>query len=559
MPKITPINQSFSAGEVSPLLGARSDTKGYQAGLSEMTNLYPDSRGPAVSRPGTAYVTQFTANDGRIWAFSVSDAQFYIALFGHLELFIQLVGDPPVAFVTPYSDLDIHDLYFVQEPSGRSIYVLHEKYPPYKLTFDYNTELFTFEEVVFTDPPVEWVTGNYPSAGDFFEGRLWLGGTITEPQTFWGSRSGLPEDFTLGTEADDAVEFTMAKYGRIRWIVGFKNLLIGTQNGEHIVASEGGFIQPSDILVNQQSAYGSAHVQPQQVGDQVFYISADSRKLRAIQYEWQADNWLSKDLTFNSEHITESGIKQISWQQNPDNLLHCVLNNGQVAVLTYERSNNIYGWSRVKIGGEGRVFDLTYASVYGTDLMMHLIQYRDGKINFEWQTVEGTVRYMDSWIFGKLEVDGVTVTGLQHLEGKTVQVLADDAVIPDQVVVGGKITLPTVHDLSTEIVVGLQCIRRMVTMPLDKGSPSGSAETWMKRWNKIYVSVLDSIKPLINGERAPVRHPITPMDTPEPPYSEEILKINLGHSRQAVITVEQDLPYNLIVLSTFGEINQSIT
>ena len=341
------------------------------------------------------------------------------------------------------------------------------------------------------------------------------------------------------------------------WMVGFKNLVIGTVNGEHIVTSEGGFIKPDDIQVEQQSSYGSSGVQPVQVGDQIFYVSSDRTKLRAIQYEWQKDNWLSRDLTFNSNHITNPGIRHITWQQNPGNFFHCILDDGTVATLVYERSHNVYGWFKFDWAGE--VLDAATGPILGIDFLTLAGRTRPGVINLEAQSRSAHRHYMDSWIDRPPEADGVTVTGLEHLEGMTVQVTTDNATHPDRVVVGGQITLqPHVQNYST-ITVGLAYEKKMITLPFDQGAPAGSGAPWLKRWNKIYVRVLNSSHPLINGSRSPVRHAATPMDEVEPTTNEDILVINLGFDRGAIITIEQDLPRSLTVLGVFGELGQSVT
>lgn len=696
MPKITPLQTSFTAGEISPLMYQRSDTEGYRQGLAEMCNLIADSRGPAMGRSGSHYITTAPGNDVRVVTIPVNDNFFYTAGFLHQSLVIGSIsghnpsisyvnnphfnlgstswssGDdgnpgssvvftygivtltcgatpgryayvsqqitvpatgnyelqwsyqapaadnlrlkigttinsgniydviepsrdgavtvnltsttvwvtaivetsadgttadvhylgvtdlsaPPVSFTTPYQEEDLALLQWIQNPSGNAVYIVHEKYPPYKLTYDKATDAFTWLIVTFTSKPAQWTGTNYPSCGDFFEGRLWLGGTRLQPQTFWASKSGVPENFTLGTLADDAMVFTMAKYGKLRWMVGFKNLLIGTDNGEHIVTSEGGVITPSDIQVSQQSSYGSAPVQPVLVGDQVFYVSADGRKLRAIQYEWQADNWLSRDLTFNSEHITKPGIRHVAWHQNPNNLFHCVLGDGTLATLTYERSNNIWGWTRLELGGGGKIKDIASGSAQGSDYVNLGVQYDEGFLNFETQTPIGNTYSLDSWVSRSPTVPGgLTVSGLDHLEGKTVGVLVDGAVHPDATVSSGQITL---QYTGTLIVVGLKYVVKLTTLPTDFGSVAGSGAAWNKRWNKIYVRLLTSAKPLVNGVRAPERHPSTPMDTPEPAATEDFQVTNLGYSRFEQITVEQDLPLPISIIGLYGELGQEI-
>jgi len=695
--KITPAQQSFSAGEISPLMYNRTDTEGYQQGVVRMENMFADSRGPAFSRGGSRYIGEYPANDGRVVAIPVSDNFFYSGIFLDQKLIIgSMVGHNPgtsytsnsnfnlggdswtvatdgnasstvtfpagtcrmsvsdnnnrwvyitqqitlpatgnyklsweftgnadltfkigtsadngsihesihtpndsslifnatatdvwvtarmdsdnvtlmdtkmgyfgvspevdelLDFDTPYLEEHLETLQGIQSPSGGATYIVHELYPPYKLIYDATSDSFTWEIVTFTEPPTEWIEGSYPSCGDFFEGRLWLGGTKNEPQTFWASKSGVEEDFTQGVLADDGLQFTMAKFGRIEWMVGFKNLVIGTQNGEHIVTSVGGFIQPDDIQVEQQSSYGSANVQPVQVGDQIFYVSADRRKLRAIQYEWQKDNWLSKDLTFNSEHITKAGIKHITWQQNPNNLFHCILHDGTLASLTYERGHDVYGWARVITDGE--IIDATTGAINGTDYANWLVKRGTVNIMFETQPTQppnSNRAHMDTWVSVHTVDDGNVVTGLDYLEGKEVQITINGAIHPNRTVVNGEVTLQNSYPSVDDVDVGLQFTPLLQTLPMNKPMASGGSEPYMKRWNKIYLRLLDSTMPLVNGERAPERQPQSPMNEPQPNVNEEILKINLGYDRNQTITIAQDLPHKLIVLGVFGELAQS--
>jgi hypothetical protein len=686
VPKVTPIQESFAAGEISPKLLGRRTIDGYKSGVAEMSNMIPDSRGPGEGRNGFRFSQSVVGDDVRLAILTVGSTSGILLIFTDLlltatgllgsepsqnfvtngdflaagvgwnditvggganvvfsigsarlnsgnagrayiaqqitilnvgintvivetdgvtpyrikvgdsqdsdeylnlltsqarvevEVDIQnlnphititrnsidggtnviVVGQVIVAqdvseltFVTPYPEGALRDLSFVEAPDGRIIYILHPDYPPQQIEGDGSGNI-TFGPVIFTSPPADWTGDSWPGAGATYEGRLWLGGTPTSPQTFWGSKSGALTDFTLGQNADDALEFTISRFGAIVWMMGTKNLLIGTVNGEHVVSSEAGVITPTDVQIDQQSAYGSKHVQPVQVGDQVFYVSLDGTKVRALQYEWSADNWLSKDLTFFSEHITASGIREMSWAPNPKNLLLCTLEDGAMAWLSYERGENVWGWSHAHTVGE--VKDTTVGTVNGTSFAVAGIQRVEGEIYIETLVPFSNV-FMDSWIDQENETPFTVVTGLDHLEGELVQVVADGAVSPAQVVTGGQITLPTEAIIAQ---VGLQYIPKLVSLPLESGSPTGSSLAYLKRYNRLIVGLLDSALPLINGVRAPDRSPSTPMNTVEPNRTGQVSAYQLGWSEGAIVTIEQDLPLPITVLYIGGELPQDV-
>ena len=336
-------------------------------------------------------------------------------------------------------------------------------------------------------------------------------------------------------------------------MIGTKNLLIGTVNGEHVVSSEAGVITPTDISINQQSAYGSKHVQPVQVGDQVMYVSLDGTKVRALQYEWSADNWLSKDLTFFSEHITKSIIREMSWAPNPSNLLACTLLDGTMAWLSYERGENVWGWHRHDTQGDFK--DSVSGSFLGFSFLVVGVQRVDGQIYLE-TIIPNNQSHMDSWHEQENQLTPFfTVTELDHLEGFTVQVLADGAVHPERVVSGGEITL---ESLTNHAIVGLKFIPKLTSLPLESGSPTGSSLAYLKRYNRLIIGLLDSALPLINGVRAPDRSPSTPMDTIEPNRTGQVDAYQLGWSEGVIVTIEQDLPLALTVLYIGGELPQDV-
>lgn len=99
--QLTPIQESFSAGEISPLMYQRSSTEGYQQGLALLENMFADSRGPTLSRGGMRYDTTVAGNDGRIMAMPVNDLFFYTAIFTENTLTIEsLAGHTPDTLYT---------------------------------------------------------------------------------------------------------------------------------------------------------------------------------------------------------------------------------------------------------------------------------------------------------------------------------------------------------------------------------------------------------------------------------------------------------------------------
>src|SRR5262249_10622388 len=79
--------------------------------------------------------------------------------------------------------------------------------------------------------------------------------------------------------------------------------------------------------------------------------------------------------------------------------------------------------------------------------------------------------------------------GLDYLNGQTVQILADGAVQPPQVVVNGTITL---QNAATKVVAGLGYQKQVKTMPLDLGNERDTIQGKRKKVNAVTLRVSDT-------------------------------------------------------------------
>lgn len=550
--RLFPIFTNFAAGELSRRMWSRTELEAFRAGVAEMTNFISTPHGPAMRRQGFEFNSVVPGTTGRLFDFIVKHDEAYIVTIsnnGTLYIYNASNGVIDSSFPHTYTVTDISEMQVSQPPNANSMYFFTRGHAPFKLTYTVGVGFTAFAAVVFTSTPVEWVAGSYPGSVTFFQGRMWVGGTTNNPQSFWGSKSASYEDFTTGSLADDALSFSMSERGAIRWMTGIKNLVIGADNGEHIVTSEGGIIKPGDITVEQQSAFGSKRVQNLKIGNQAMYVSPDGRKLRDIGYKFSEDGWLSRDITFVSEHITNGHqIEEISYAQNPDNLLLLPSSSGRLNMGTYERSNDIIGFH--KHITDGSFESITTVELNGTSFIWALI-LRDNGMNLE---LYGGDTYMDSWEQDTISGSG-TIT-FSHLANKTVQIIDVEtgAVHPDVTLDGaGSGNVSTSINI---IRVGLQYVSTLKTLPLDVGHPSGSGMSNWKHWNDVMLRLIESAIPKVNGVRPPLRHASTPMGTAEPLFTGDIEISIEDWSQSAEILIEQDLPLPCMVSGIFGNLVQ---
>lgn len=463
-------------------------------------------------------------------------------------------NDVPIEFDHLYTFTDIRNLQAEMTPSGDVMYFCSGTKPVKKLEYVSATNVWSFEDVVFASQPASWVENSHPAAVTFFQGRSWWGGVRDKAETFWGSKSAAYEDLTLGVLDSDAMEHALARKGKIRWMMGLRNLLIGTTSTEFIVTADGKVITPSDINAEVQSSNGGANVQPIAVGNAVMYVSSDGRKLYMSSFKWTEDSWFGQDITFTAEHLTDGNkILDLAYAKNPENVIWMASEDGKLLACTYEPSTGQMGWHRHDT--EGFILDTSIVEIAGRSIVtLVVIRSINGVDTLVIENMSSTV-VLDSAVSIFNETPSVNIVGVASLAGNVVTPIVDGAVHPDIILdASGNGTL---NYAGTDIDIGHPFRQMMLTMPTDVGSEAGSGMKQSKRWNKIVLRLLSSSLPLVNGDRPADRTPQTPMNTREEYVTKDVEISNLGYDSRAQILIEQDKPLKLTVVGRFGDMGQS--
>lgn len=425
--------------------------------------------------------------------------------------------------------------------------------------------LTTLTPVTFTLPPLNWGGTNWPACGAYYQGRLWMGGARLDPEQFVGSQSGDPENLAVGTAlAAEAIAESMEEYGTIKWIYGKNNLIIATGTGEYILASDQKILIPGNISIDQQSAYGSNSIRAIPIGDQIIFVSTDSRRLNSFNYLRDISNFSTLDLSFYSPHITNAGIKDISWSQHPDKILWVLTEDGNISSLSYERDNDTFGWSRHPTNGIVKSIGSVYSGK--KNKLIIVVERNSGDIEIE---VSSDIHKLDSWqktnvvtqYSNNPDLFYVEEASFSKLDGKTVQILIDGTVHEDRVV--GADSAGSVGDGASgrvylikggaEVVIGLQYTAKLHTIKSISEFEEGNDFMHMKTYSEIALVIKNSKRPIINGVDSYKRGPSTSQGSAEPAKSETIIQKNRGWSQDAIIEIEQPLPYFLTVLAVGGK------
>lgn len=340
-------------------------------------------------------------------------------------------------------------------------------------------------------------TNGYPRAVALHEQRLLLAGSPGHPQTLCGSRIGDVLDFEIGT-ADDAAfsrELDSSEAAPIQHLSLSRRLMVHTSSNEMSV--RGGVekpISPTSIQKNDESTAGANFVRPVKIGNEVLFVQRAGRKIRACGYRYDIDGFDSPDRTVFSEHITESGIVDMCFQQEPDAQLTCVRADGVLAVSAYETEQEVNAWGRwitqglyescasIPTTASEQTWNITQRTINGN--VKRYIEYFDPtlKTDCAMTATDGTAK--------------TTWTGFGHLEGKTVKVLADGVYQGEQVVTSGTIELVRT---ANAVEVGLGYTPLMVLKNPEIGNIAGTSQGAAISVAEVIVRVLDTVGAVING------------------------------------------------------------
>ena len=426
-------------------------------------------------------------------------------------------------------------------------------------------------------------TTGYPSAISFFEERLVFAGTNSQPQTLFFSVSGDFEDFKDGIFPSSALKYTIGsnQVNVIRYLSAGRALLVGTTGGEFSVSStDDAPVSPTNTVIRRQSNYGSADIQPVSVGNVTLFVQRAKRKLRELVFDFNTDSYSAPDMTILAEHITESGIRTITYQQEPDNVVWCVLNNGKLCGMTYRREEEVVAWHNHDIAGSFTgVHPLNspssqtynYGLVESVAVLPSELDEDDLYIIVK-RTINGqTKRYIERFNFfdfGSNVLDayfvdsGLTyfgtstssLTGLSHLEGQTVDIVADGSAHPTKVVSNGSVSLDRA---STNVHVGLRYESILKTMRVDAGGVEGTSQAKNKRIHDVTVRFFRSVGALVgsdvdNLDRIPFRSSADLMDKAVALFTgDKDIEFRGGYDSDGFICIKQDQALPLTILALY--------
>jgi hypothetical protein len=417
-------------------------------------------------------------------------------------------------------------------------------------------------------------TRGWPSQVAFFRERLVFATNQTIDMSVAADFENFSDRNTSGEVSADmaiAIEVSSDTVNTIEWLSPSDGLLIGTAGGEFVCGevTTDEPLGPGNVKITQQSLFGSKSVIPCQIGDQVIFIQRSGRKARELTYDFGSNGYKSSDLTVLSEHISASGIVDIVYQQEPHSIIWAVRDDGLLIGFTYNKEQEVLGWHRHPIGGNGIVECVeSIPNPNGTqdDLWMIVRRTINGQTKRYIEYLEADFTSDSAlpdafFVDSGLTYDGVpvsSVSGLNHLEGQTVSVLVDGAMHPTRVVTGGAISLQVA---GSKIHAGLAAPAVLQTMRLEAGAGDGTAQGKTKRITKAVIRFLATLGAKAGADESQLdeiqfRKPSDPMGQPPALFTgDQMVEWPNGYDFDGYLMVKQDQPLPMTVVAIMPQVH----
>lgn len=361
-----------------------------------------------------------------------------------------------------------------------------------------------------TAATADWAEGSwsdyrgYPRTVTFNQNRLVFASTVSEPNTEWMTQTGNFYSFfvsqpILDTDAIDSL-LPSRELNEISAIVPLLGMVAFTSSGEWAVGDPGVILSPNTIAVRPNSYYGSSGVQPVVVGNRIIFVQSSGAVIRDLAYQYFYNYFDGADISIFSNHLfVNKQVVEMAYQQDPNSLVWMTQDDGTLIALTYLREQDMLAFTHCDTRDGLDAFE-SMCSIQGVGYkeVWFSVQRANGVRFIEQLDQRGVSTdpadqfFVDCGISYEGQSQKV-ITGLSHLEGKQVAILADGNVIANYLtpytVSGGQITLP---QAASKVHIGIPIVSDIETLNAEVPNPTGTTQDKKALISRVTINVVNS-------------------------------------------------------------------
>ncbi len=349
---------------------------------------------------------------------------------------------------------------------------------------------------------VPWGATGYPSAITFFEQRLILARTKTHPQTIWGSETNNLTNFVLGVYDSSPFEFVpSAAASSINQLISTTQVVVLTNDKEITLSGGSGLpLTPSNVQIKAVGRYGSKDgIRPLPIGPELVFATRSGKRIRGMAYKLVEDSYNFPNVCIMSEHLLAAGIVEMWHATEPQSTVYLLTADGKIARVAYDREQDVVAFSRYETDG---LFKGLCVVQEGLKDQVYVTVERviGGVANTYVELFDETLN-TDCAITGTDVAGKTTCTGLDHLAGEVVDVVADGLSVGPLTVAANQVVLPAA---AKAVEIGLNYESELYDLkpeiPVGDGTAQGRTSASV---NEIIVRLENSRGCVINGQTIP--------------------------------------------------------
>lgn len=418
-----------------------------------------------------------------------------------------------------------------------------------------------------------------PTAIGVYQQRLLLAGG-NKPNAVFGSsledhRFFLPGDFidgkVSGYTAID-IDFAADEDSAILGYAELRDLLVFSSSGVFIVraADTQAGLSVGNTTTKRINRLGGSTIQPVAIDNSAVYVSASGRKVYDVRYDYDAKDYITRDLLLASEHILKGGVTSLTYQHEPHATIWTTRTDGTLVSILNRRGSETVGVARHTLGGSSVSADNLVTAQDGLDRKVYMIVNR---------TVNGTPRQFIEVLdppqessFDKADAyhldcgftyDGVSTTNpvfpggsANVLVGETVDVVADGIYIGTKVIdTGGDFTV-ALATAASKVHIGYTYTSDLEPTPPTFALGSGTADGATKRISGTTVRFLETIGGEVGSKTATLVD--VEYETGDELYTgDKAVDFSSDSSGSPSILIRQSKPLPMTVLAVINEVDTS--
>ena len=419
-------------------------------------------------------------------------------------------------------------------------------------------EVSVLTEIAFSS------TRGYPQITTFYQNRLVFAVTNALLNGVWLSNfNGFNKTTFLFNDSqalDTSAISTLISGTKgvvIQHVLSFQTLIVMTNTGIYTTPLLDQLpLTPSNIaFINKRSSDGSSDVEPVVFDNGVIYFVRGGKRVKSLVINQTGVAYDTHDISVLASHLVDQPYSAAIFQNSSDadgNWLFMTntgsVQNGNLSVYQQVPEQEITAWSMQTTDGKFRWVtsndDFVYFIVERVinNVTKLFLEYLDFSLN------------TDSAYTNTYMSPTSTITGLSYLEGKTVVVIGDGAVMEPRVVTSGQIVLE--YPVMT-IEVGLPFYPLIRPMPINVPTSQGDDLYLPTSIKSMYIDFYQSLGITLNGTvLLSTEFDEDHYDTPIIPKTgvQQLMPMG-GWDSDAIFDISQVLPYPFTIVGIGFSLN----